>query len=131
VVFADFGEYSPLMILTTIYKTIIQRHIDHCITIWRYDPKCQIQRVERLQNKIFRLITRDYSWNTSPSGTLSRFNGINVYYRCLNDSFPTYMSGILIHVILFLNFTITINFIYAYITSCNFYISTTSFYVCN
>ena len=93
-VFADFGEYSPLMILTTIYKTIIQRHIDHCITIWRYDPKCQIQRVERLQNKIFRLITRDYSWNTSPSGTLSRFNGINVYYRCLNDSFPTYMSDI-------------------------------------
>jgi hypothetical protein len=111
-----FRGIFPINDMTTIYKTIIQRHIDHCITIWRYDPKCQIQRVERLKNKICRLIIRDYSWNTSPRDILSKcnipsvsqrrdyFNCINVY-RCLNGSFPIYMSDmlsyarILIHVL--------------------------------
>ena len=92
--------------MITIYKTIIQSHIDYCITIWVYATKCQIQRVERLQNKIYTLITGDYSWNTSPMDILSQlnipsvsqrlnnFNGINVY-SCLNGSFPTYMSYML------------------------------------
>ena len=94
----------PINDIINIYKTIIQPPIDYCITIWGYAPKCQIQRVQRLQNKIFRLITGDYSWNSSPMDILSKFdipsvsqwrdyfNGINVY-RCLNDSFPTYMSS--------------------------------------
>jgi hypothetical protein len=96
----------PVNDMVTIYKTIIQPHIDYCITIWGYAPKCQLKRVQRLQNKIFRLITDDYSWDTSPRDILSKFNipsisqrrdyfnGINVF-RCLNGSFPTYMSDML------------------------------------
>ena len=92
--------------MITIYKTSIQPHVEYYITIWGYAPKCQIQRVERLKNKIFRLIIRDYSWNTSPRDILSKFNipsvsqrrdyfnCINVY-RCLNGSFPIYMSDML------------------------------------
>jgi len=77
--------------MMTIYETIIQHHIGYCTTVWGYAPKCQIQRVERLQNKIFRLITRDYSWNTSPKDILYKlrgnyFNDINVY-RYLNRSY--------------------------------------------
>jgi len=56
----------PINDMISIYKTITQPHIDYCITIWGYALKSQIQRVERLQNTIFRLITGDYSWNTSP-----------------------------------------------------------------
>jgi hypothetical protein len=92
----------PVNDMVTIYKTIIQPHIDYCITIWGYAPKCQLKRVQRLQNKIFRLITDDYSWDTSPRDILSKFNipsisqrrdyfnGINVF-RCFNGSFPAYM----------------------------------------
>ena len=68
--------------------------------------KCQIQRVQRLQNKNFRLITGDYSWNSSPRDILSKFdipsvsqrrdyfNDIKVY-RCLKGSFPAYISDML------------------------------------
>ena len=114
----DVDSISQIILfMITIYKTSIQPHVEYYITIWGYAPKCQIQRVERLKNKIFRLIIRDYSWNTSPRDILSKFNipsvsqrrdyfnCINVY-RCLNGSFPIYIClichltpGILIHVL--------------------------------
>ena len=68
--------------------------IDYCITIWGYAPKCHLQRIQRLQNKIFRLITNQFGWDTSPRDILNDldvhnvtqrreyFNGVNVY-RCL------------------------------------------------
>ena len=66
-------------------------------------------RVQRLQNKIFRLITGDYSWDTSPRTILERFNVPNVSqrrdyfnamqtYKCLHDQSPNYMSDMLSYV---------------------------------
>ena len=89
-----------------IYKTVLQPHIDYCITVWGYAPNYQIKRVQRLQNKIFRLITGDYSWDTSPRTILERFNVPNVIqrrdyfnamqtYKCLHDQSPNYMSDML------------------------------------
>ena len=96
----------PLDDLITVYKTLVQPHIDYCITIWGYAPACQVQRVQRLQNKIIRLVTGIYSWDISPRIILqdldianvtqrrNYFNGINVF-KCLDGSFPNYMSDML------------------------------------
>ena len=96
----------PVNDMFTIYKTLIQPHIDYCITIWGYAPKCHLQRIQRLQNKIFRLITNQFGWDTSPRDILNDldvhnvtqrrdyFNGVNVY-RCLNGFYPNYMSDML------------------------------------
>ena len=67
--------------LIMVYTTIIQPHIDYCLTVWGYAPKYQIQRVQRLQNKIFRLITGDYSYDTSPKDILQNFNIPDVLQR--------------------------------------------------
>ena len=58
--------------LVKVYKTIIQPHIDYCITIWGYSPNNHIHKVQRLQNRIARLLTRNYDYNVSPS-TFVRF----------------------------------------------------------
>ncbi len=67
--------------LIVVYTTLIQPHIDYCITVWGYAPKCQINRVQRLQNRIFRIITGDFSRDSSPSDKLKRFKVLNVIQR--------------------------------------------------
>ena len=96
----------PTCDLITVYKTLVQPHIDYGITIWGYAPNYQIQRIQRLQNKIIRLISGNYSWEISPRDILGEyniptvtqrrnyFNGINVF-RSLNGSFPNYMCDLL------------------------------------
>ena len=96
----------PVNDMLTIYKTLIQPHIDYCITIWGYAPKCHLQRIQRLQNNIFRLIINQFGWDTSPRDILNDldahnvtqrrdyFNGVNVY-RCLNGLYPNYKSDML------------------------------------
>ncbi len=61
----------PLNDMITIYKTLVQPHIDCCINVWGYAPKCQINRIQRLQNRIFRIITGDFNGDSSPSDMLN------------------------------------------------------------
>ena len=96
-------QILPLNDLITLYKTVIQPHIDYCLTVWGYAPACQLNRVQRLQNKMFRMMTGNYDWNTSISGILKDFNIPNIsqrrdyfngvqMYRSLHGTLPDYMS---------------------------------------
>ena len=96
----------PTNDLVNVYKTILQPHIDYCLTVWGYAPDYQIKRVQRLQNKIFILIVGDYSWETSPRTILQFFNIPNVIqrrdyfngvqvFKCLHGLSPNYMSDML------------------------------------
>ena len=89
--------------LIIVYKTLIQSHIDYGITIYGYAPSTYIQ------NRMIRLITGDYSWESSPRNMLNQFHVPNVLqrrdyfsgiyvYKSLNDQFPSYMSDLLHHV---------------------------------
>ena len=96
----------PQSHLLTVYNTIVQPHIDYCITVWGYAPQVHLSRVQRLLNRIARLLTNNYDWNTSPSELLKGlniqtvtnrrdyFNCISVY-RCLNGTAPHYMTDLL------------------------------------
>ncbi len=47
--------------LNVIYKTVIQPHIDYCITVWGYVPDIYLDKVQRIQNRK-RIITGNYDW---------------------------------------------------------------------
>ena len=64
-----------------IYNTIIQPYIDYCLTIWGYAPLSQITRVQRLQNRIARIISRNYEIDISPSVLLARLGIMNIVKR--------------------------------------------------
>ena len=47
--------------LLKVYNTIIQPHIDYCITVWGYYASmCPIKKIQRLQNRIARIIANNY-----------------------------------------------------------------------
>ena len=89
----------PINDLITIYKTIIQSHIDYCLTVW--GPSNQLRRVHMLQNRIIRRITGLYNWNTSPNDLLRLFNILNVtqirdYINCI-QVFKWYIMSDMLH----------------------------------
>ena len=96
----------------TVYNTIVQPHIDYCITVWGYAPDVHTNRVQKLQNRIARLLTNNYDWNTSPLHLLESLNIMTVtqrrdyfncilVYRCLNGTAPNYLADLLNNVSVF------------------------------
>ena len=39
----------PKDMLNVVYKTIIQPHIDYCITVWGYAPNVHTDKIQRIQ----------------------------------------------------------------------------------
>jgi hypothetical protein len=50
------------------------KHISNVFRKLGHGLQILLKRVQRLHNKIFRLITDDYSWDTSQRHILSKFN---------------------------------------------------------
>ena len=51
----------PRDLLLCVYNTVIQPHIDYCITVWGYAPNIHIDKVRRIQNGAARIITGNFS----------------------------------------------------------------------
>ncbi len=54
----------PKEMLNNVYKTIIQPHIDYCITVWGYVPYVHIDNIQRIQCRAARLVSGvfDYTY---------------------------------------------------------------------
>ena len=52
----DIVDYNTLI---TIYKSIIQPHFDYCSQVWGCLGKVLSDKLQRLQNRAFRIITRE------------------------------------------------------------------------
>ena len=87
--------------LLKIYNTIIQPYIDYCLTIWGYAPLCYINKIQRLQNRIVRIITNNYDWNVSPAKLLIKLGIMSItqrrdyfmsiqMFRCVQGTAPSY-----------------------------------------
>ena len=90
------------MDMLKIYNTIIQPYIDYCITIWGYAPMCHLNKIQRLQNKIARIITNNYNFDVSPALLLSQLGVMNVtqrrdyfmsilMFKCVIGTAPSYL----------------------------------------
>ena len=89
--------------LLKVYNTIIQPHVDYCITVWGYASMYHIEKIQRLQNRIARIIANNYDHDISPSVILCELGIMNILqrrdyfmstlmYRCINGSAPTYLT---------------------------------------
>ena len=52
----DIVDYNTLII---IYKSIIQPHFDYCSQVWGCQGKVLSDKLQRLQNRAFRIISRE------------------------------------------------------------------------
>ena len=86
-----------------IYNTIIQPYVDYCVTIWGYAPMYHLNKIQRLQNRIARIITNNYNFNVSPSYLLSELGIMNItqrrdyfmsvqMYKCMKGTAPSYLT---------------------------------------
>jgi hypothetical protein len=92
----------PKELLLCIYNTVIQPHIDYCITVWGYAPNVHIDKVQRIQNRAARIITGNFSWDASGTELVKSlgwftvrqrrdyFTGV-LMHRCLHEAAPPYL----------------------------------------
>ena len=52
----------PRYLLMSIYTSIIQPRIDYAISIWGYTSSHSLNKIQRLQNRSARIITRNYDY---------------------------------------------------------------------
>jgi hypothetical protein len=88
--------------LLKIYNTIIQPYIDYCLTIWGYAPLCYINKIQRLQNRIVRIITNNNGLNVRPAKLLNKLGLMSIIqrrdyfmsiqmFRCMQGTAPSYL----------------------------------------
>ena len=61
--------YVPQSTLVTIYNTIVLPHFDYCSTVWGSIGICQSDKLQKLQNRAARIITK----STRESRTIDLF----------------------------------------------------------
>ncbi len=78
----------------------MQSHIDYCITIWGYAPDVHIGKVQRLQNRVARIVSgtirgidivKLLNWQTVRE-RLDYFISL-LMYRCMADTALFYLSS--------------------------------------
>ena len=62
----------PIETLHCMYNSIIQPHIDHCITVWGYAPDLYINKVPGLQNRAARIISAVEDFQISEIGIVKQ-----------------------------------------------------------
>ena len=88
--------------LLKICNTIIQPYIDYCLTIWGYAPLCYINKIQRLQNRIIRIIANNYDLDVSPAKLLNKFGLMSItqrrdyfmsvqMFKCVQGTAPSYL----------------------------------------
>ncbi len=88
----------PAEQLNIIYQSIIQPHVDYCISVWGQTSKSNITLLQRLQNRAARIITGTYDWTLSATllvkqlGWMTIFERINYFSVFANNLAPTYLN---------------------------------------
>ena len=79
--FFRLQKFLPKSILTTLYFTLIQPHIDYCIFIWVNSPQSHINVLQKIQNRIARLITKNYDYNIQGIQLVKQLGWMNINER--------------------------------------------------
>ena len=79
----------PKESLMTIYNSIILPTIDYAIPVWGWSSQSNINKIQRYQNRVARVITGDFSWEKCGLDIVSSLGWLNVRQR------TTYMTNVL------------------------------------
>ena len=64
----------PTKVLSTLYLTLIQPHIDYCISVWGACALKYINLIQQLQNRAARAVTGIFDYNQSVSAIINSLN---------------------------------------------------------
>ena len=53
--------------MSTLYTSIIQSHIDYCLSVWGNCSATQLKDVQKIQNRAARIITKTFDYNADSS----------------------------------------------------------------
>ena len=74
--------FWPYKSLIQVYQAYIQTEIDYAITVWGYTSKCNIDKIQHMQNRAARIICNNYDFINTRGITLVRWlNFLNVSQR--------------------------------------------------
>ncbi len=76
--------------LLDIYNSIVQPHIDYCITVWGYAADTHLDKIQIIQNIAAGIITNNYVWSISGNSLLKRLGWFTVTER--RDYFMALLS---------------------------------------
>ena len=96
---ARLSKCLPQAELDSIYKTTIQPYIDYGIIMWGHHSQCNLNMVQKFQNRAARLVTRNFDYLTSSSEIIKSFKWLTVaqrlfyltnlfMFKCQNGSAP-------------------------------------------
>ena len=78
---AHLSKCLPRAELDSIYKTTIQPYIDYGIIIWGHHSQCNLNMVQKFQNRAARLVTRNFDYLTSSSEIIKSLKWLTVAQR--------------------------------------------------
>ncbi len=85
-------QYSVERVI--LHQTIIQPHIDYCMTVWDYAPNVHIDKVQSQQNRAGRIVTGNYDWTIRGIDVVKQLKWeTGEVYRCLNSDAPFYLAS--------------------------------------
>ena len=96
-------QFIPSFCLTHLYYAFIQPYIDYCLLIWGHTSKSNILRIQRFQNRVARVVTRNFDTNSSGLQLVKSLGWFNVaqrldylcvllMYKCVKGEAPNYLS---------------------------------------
>ena len=98
-----------------VYRTIIQPHLDYCITLWGNSNKTNLSLVQRLQNRAARIVSQNYDYNISGSSLISDLNWMNIEERF------RYFTSVLMYKVINHETTVTLHDMFKYVRDCHAY----------
>ena len=95
--------FLPSSCLHTLYFSFIQPYIDYCILVWGFSSKTNISKVQRLQNRVARIVSQCFDFNVSSLEIIKSLRWQNVterrdflrsilMHKCLYGHAPSYLS---------------------------------------
>ena len=93
----------PPDVLSSLYMSIIQPHIDYCISVWGSCSQTNINLIQKVQNRAARIVTNTYDYTVRSNTLLQHLGWMNVrqrhnyftailMYKSLNDTSATSLN---------------------------------------
>ena len=78
----------PSEVLSSLYISIIQPHIDYCLSVWGSCSQTNISSIQKVQNRAARIVTKCYDYSIRSSSLIQQLGWLNVtqrhiYFTCI------------------------------------------------
>ena len=89
-------SFLPRSVLIKLYAPLFQSNLDYCLTVWGHCANKYIKQLQKLQNRLARVITNNFNRDVSSSHIINTLGWMSVkqrfeylmgcyMYKCLNN----------------------------------------------